>query len=990
MKKDILSLKGIYQFLVISDYPTFCTGIITKHNHTGLTLTKFWKDNILIDFRNRKWGKQIWRAEGGRNRYISDICNRSERISFYGEYAEEIENAAEPEVVLRQIWQFAGFLLERRFSYAAFMQKFPVYIRFLSENDTCFTEEAKHFFDRVTEKKNQFDGQGNTERAFYCGYLLTFLMFHALAGNGEGADMLQRMRNRQELSMEEMGRQNGKNIGEHAGKLVFLTGKNTELCSMPLTVRHFFGREKELFELREMLAKGGRYLVSGIGGIGKTELMRQFIRCCEEEHLADYICAIQYENSLEDSMIKAFPEIRGVDREANFREALARIREHAGEKVLIVIDNMNCGQEELKQEEICKLPAVIFVTSRHQKLEGFETYRIEAVRKEACSLVFRDNYRKPLTEEDKAALEEIIDKEIWQHTLTLRLLGCVARTRSWTVREMLERLKKGEAPVSLEGQEGYAGLQQVYRRTYAVSGLKKDMNRLLKVFAVLPYASYSKAFAGSYLQGFLGDGMDMEESLEKLWEGGWLEKREDGYSMHPFIAECMLTKPLTEADIAPFFKRVIAVWKDTPWGFEIENLRNIFYNPSEGDDSKRQDLQGILSLVYSVAKKLSGGLREEFLQLILLAAESAYCLWGYDKESLCYVAGLKQKCRNVSAKTKAYRYILLCTYGYGNIRELDREYRKCVESQAISQALKLAFANGLGSRYMQEGNTKRAKEMAGYLWENASDLNILMGACYMMAESLQQEGDLEGCLAWGEKGEEVSRRSKNKNIWNRHQIMFLLCALNMLSGKFEKIMRILEEEEEILQNEKSYLFQYQLLFYRGSYELHKGEEGYGVPLLQKACKIAEMIYGEAESYNYATAISELAMAYNKAGQHEEACEQYKKVLHIYETIEGHAFERHRILNNMGVMYLDWEKPEEALPCLEEAYRMGMEMGGLAAAEPANNLSKTYRQLGDREKALSYLQEAAPVLEQFYGSEHPKVIEAKKRLKEESGDESIGV
>ena len=79
MKKDILSLKSLYQFLVISDYPVFCPGIITKNNHKGLTLTKFWREMILIDFRNQKCGKLIWREAGGRNRFVSDICNRSER-----------------------------------------------------------------------------------------------------------------------------------------------------------------------------------------------------------------------------------------------------------------------------------------------------------------------------------------------------------------------------------------------------------------------------------------------------------------------------------------------------------------------------------------------------------------------------------------------------------------------------------------------------------------------------------------------------------------------------------------------------------------------------------------------------------------------------------------------------------------------------------------------------------------------------------------------
>lgn len=979
MKNDVLSLKSIYQFLFISDYPTFCVGIITKNNRTGLTLTKFWKNNILINFRNRKYGKQIWREEGGRNRYISDICNRSERISFYSEYAEEIENAADAETVLRQIRQFASFLLERQFNYAAFMQKFPSYIRFLSEKDACFTEEIEHFFEKRLEEKKRYGGQGNAGKAFYCGYLLTFLMFHALLGNGEGGGSLRSLRNRPELSLTAMEKENKRVTGARSGVPVFLTGKNTELCSVPLTARHFFGRERELFELREMLAQGGRYLVNGIGGIGKTELMRQFIKCCVEERLVDYICTVQYENSLEDSLIKAFPDVRGIDRETNFREALARIRVHAGEGILLVIDNMNCGQKEQGWEAFCELPATIFVTSRQQKLEGFKTYRIESVGKEACTLVFRDNYQRSLSEDDRKALKRMTDREVWQHTLTLRLLGCVARTRSWTVPELLERLEKGEPPISLEGQDGYAGLQQIYSRTYAFSGLKKSMNRLLRMYAALPYESYGKSFAESYLQGFLEDGMDMGESLEKLWEGGWLEKRGGGYSMHPFIAECMLAKPLTEEDAAPFFESVYAVCTSAHQGFTIESVREFFFNPTAENSSVGGELQKALSLVYSVAQKLSGSLCEKFLQLILLAAESAYCLLGFDKERLHYLTGLKQNCRNASTKTKVYWYTLLSTYNYEDMKELERAYEEYTKDGLVSKEIQLAFTNGLALRHLQNGNVGRARELAQYLWNNAPDANSKMGACYIMAESLEQEGDLEGCFAWGEKGEEAGRSSKNKNTWNRHQIMFLQCVINIAAGNFEKVKRILEEEQEILKNDKSYFFKFQLLFYWGSYKLHRGEDNYGVAQLAEACKVAEIVFSAAEGAYYATCLTELAMAYNKAGSREEACEYYKKVLHIYNTVEGHAFERQRILNNMGVMYLDWEKPEEALPCLEEAYRMGVDMGGLAAAEPANNLSRVYRLLGDREEELRYLQEAAPVLEQFYGSAHPKVVDAKERL-----------
>ena len=121
------------------------------------------------------------------------------------------------------------------------------------------------------------------------------------------------------------------------------------------------------------------------------------------------------------------------------------------------------------------------------------------------------------------------------------------------------------------------------------------------------------------------------------------------------------------------------------------------------------------------------------------------------------------------------------------------------------------------------------------------------------------------------------------------------------------------------------------------------------------------------------------MAYNKAGRREEAAERYKEALDIFRQQPQYEFDMHRTLNNISVMYLDWGKPGEARVYLEEAMPIGEKLGGVGLAENQNNLSRAWSQLGDRDKELHYLRKAAPVLEQFYGSEHPKVIDAKKRL-----------
>ena len=88
-----------------------------------------------------------------------------------------------------------------------------------------------------------------------------------------------------------------------------------------------------------------------MGGSGKTELMRQFLKICKVENLVDYICVIQYEGGLAKSFVNAFSQIYGTDIKENYQEALARIRRYADKNVLIVIDNVDSEVEDAELEE---------------------------------------------------------------------------------------------------------------------------------------------------------------------------------------------------------------------------------------------------------------------------------------------------------------------------------------------------------------------------------------------------------------------------------------------------------------------------------------------------------------------------------------------------------------------------------------------------------------------------------------------------------------
>ena len=61
MRNNILSLKNIYNLLVMKDYPVEGGSVISGDRKKGMTLTKFWKENLLPQLTEGRYGTNIWK-----------------------------------------------------------------------------------------------------------------------------------------------------------------------------------------------------------------------------------------------------------------------------------------------------------------------------------------------------------------------------------------------------------------------------------------------------------------------------------------------------------------------------------------------------------------------------------------------------------------------------------------------------------------------------------------------------------------------------------------------------------------------------------------------------------------------------------------------------------------------------------------------------------------------------------------------------------------
>ena len=86
-------------------------------------------------------------------------------------------------------------------------------------------------------------------------------------------------------------------------------------------------------------------------------------------------------------------------------------------------------------------------------------------------------------------------------------------------------------------------------------------------------------------------------------------------------------------------------------------------------------------------------------------------------------------------------------------------------------------------------------------------------------------------------------------------------------------------------------------------------------------------------------------------------------------------------NNLAVMYLDMERPGDALPLLQETLPEAQGKGGIALGECLKNYARAYGQLGNFTQECICLRKAVPLLEGAYGPDHPRPRAARQRLQE---------
>ena len=153
--------------------------------------------------------------------------------------------------------------------------------------------------------------------------------------------------------------------------------------------KYFTGREKELDELHTLVQNEGKVFLTGVAGVGKSELVRTYAQkyASEYAHIG-YYNYNEYRNGIADMIANVLPNMAFIrsDIEALYEENLELLSAF-GKKLLLIIDNYNVpADRDSNLPDLLELECdVIFISYSHYD-DDFTVYDLTEFR------TFRESY----------------------------------------------------------------------------------------------------------------------------------------------------------------------------------------------------------------------------------------------------------------------------------------------------------------------------------------------------------------------------------------------------------------------------------------------------------------------------------------------------------------------------------------------------------------------------------------------------------------------
>ena len=323
-----------------------------------------------------------------------------------------------------------------------------------------------------------------------------------------------------------------------------LNQKDYVIPMLPSVSPDFVGRDTEIRQIADSLQKNNALYITGIGGIGKTTLVKNYIARYRTEY--DVIAYLEYDGDIQhtfcDDMqlqISTVSRQDGEPLDEYFARKLKAFKRICGDRrILFVLDNYTDRlTKDLSRIINCGFDTII--TTRNQPPKNsFPFMEVTAI--SDTSELFRLvalNLERQLTKEERLCFEEIISL-IQGHTLVLELIARQIAAGRLDIHTALDLIREngfsrfsGEKVGNIkDGEEVYDTLSAIISALFKTSTVNDTARLTLKILALLNVRGLETSLINQFFPDI------QSETIDNLSNDGWIYA-DSRIRLHPVIAE---------------------------------------------------------------------------------------------------------------------------------------------------------------------------------------------------------------------------------------------------------------------------------------------------------------------------------------------------------------------------------------------------------------------------------------------------------------------
>ena len=250
--------------------------------------------------------------------------------------------------------------------------------------------------------------------------------------------------------------------------------------------KYFCGREKELQTFSKMLEAHDKIFIQGVGGIGKSEFVKKFIK----DNKSDFtnILFITYSESLKNTVAGInFKGDKSDETLENLYEQHMNYLRIMQNDTLIIIDNFDILPEtDNDLDDILELNCKIIFTTRNNFGDDYEIFKISEIDKSALLEIAE---KLKVTDVDRETLDRIFEA-VHNHTLACELILRLLKKSAFTADELLDKILNEHVGLDISDKirkdanvTYYEHIHQLFR-LFALTNEQQETMRLLSLLPV--------------------------------------------------------------------------------------------------------------------------------------------------------------------------------------------------------------------------------------------------------------------------------------------------------------------------------------------------------------------------------------------------------------------------------------------------------------------------------------------------------------------------